>query len=104
MVEMSGAQALVEALKRQDVNVIFGIIGGAVLPVYDALGESGIRHVHVRHELADVREVGDALRGEPVALESAHRDWHFIDTLFTFGRGYGDLFEAIIVLGHRHLW
>lgn len=47
MVKMTGAQALVEALKRQNVEVIFGIIGGAILPVHDTLRDSGIRHVLV---------------------------------------------------------
>ena len=50
MTEMTGAEALVEALKREGVKVIFGIIGGAIMPVYDALKDSGIRHVLVRHE------------------------------------------------------
>jgi len=50
MVEMSGAEALVETLKREGVRVVFGIIGGAIMPVYDVLRDSGIRHVLVRHE------------------------------------------------------
>ncbi|MFB0501299.1 MAG: biosynthetic-type acetolactate synthase large subunit [Candidatus Bathyarchaeia archaeon] len=48
---MSGAQAVVEALKRQKVEAIFGIIGGALLPVYDVLYETPeIRHILARHE------------------------------------------------------
>ena len=47
---MSGADALVESLKREKVNVIFGMPGGANLPMYDALNDSGIRHILVRHE------------------------------------------------------
>ncbi|MEM3665498.1 MAG: biosynthetic-type acetolactate synthase large subunit [Candidatus Bathyarchaeia archaeon] len=47
---MSGAKALIEALERQNVKVIFGIIGGAILPVYDALHDSKIRHILSRHE------------------------------------------------------
>jgi len=50
MVKMSGAQALVEALKRQNVDVIFGIVGGALLPIHDVLYDSRIRHILVRHE------------------------------------------------------
>jgi acetolactate synthase-1/2/3 large subunit len=50
MVVMTGAEALVEALKKQKVDVIFGIIGGATLPIYDVLLDSGIRHILVRHE------------------------------------------------------
>ncbi len=50
MVRMSGAEALVEALRKQNVDVIFGIPGGAMLPVYDVLYDSDIRHILVRHE------------------------------------------------------
>lgn len=48
---MTGAQALVEALKREGVEVIFGLPGGANLPLYDALYHTPeIRHILVRHE------------------------------------------------------
>jgi len=50
MVKMSGAQAFVEALKRQNVEVIFGIIGGAILPIHDVLYDAEIRHILTRHE------------------------------------------------------
>lgn len=50
MVELSGAQALVESLKREKVKEIFGIPGGSVLPLYDVLYNSGIRHVLAHHE------------------------------------------------------
>ncbi|MBE3116549.1 biosynthetic-type acetolactate synthase large subunit [Candidatus Bathyarchaeota archaeon] len=51
MTKMSGAQALLESLERQNVDVIFGILGGAILPVYDALcGNQKIRHILARHE------------------------------------------------------
>ncbi|MFQ6080659.1 MAG: biosynthetic-type acetolactate synthase large subunit [Candidatus Bathyarchaeia archaeon] len=47
---MSGAKALVKALERQNVKEIFGICGGALLPVYDVLLDSEIRHILMRHE------------------------------------------------------
>jgi acetolactate synthase-1/2/3 large subunit len=50
MVEMSGAQAVVEALRRERVKYVFGMPGGANLPIYDALLDSGIRHILARHE------------------------------------------------------
>ncbi|MEM1550859.1 MAG: thiamine pyrophosphate-binding protein, partial [Candidatus Bathyarchaeia archaeon] len=51
MVLMSGAKALLETLKREKVKVIFGIPGGAILPVYDELYvESEINHILMRHE------------------------------------------------------
>jgi len=49
-VRMTGAQALVECLKAEGVEYIFGIPGGAVLPLYDALYDSGLRTVLCRHE------------------------------------------------------
>ncbi|MCW3983384.1 MAG: biosynthetic-type acetolactate synthase large subunit [Candidatus Bathyarchaeota archaeon] len=51
MTQMSGAQALLESLEREKCNVIFGILGGAILPVYDALcTNKKIRHILSRHE------------------------------------------------------
>ncbi|MDH5816261.1 MAG: biosynthetic-type acetolactate synthase large subunit [Candidatus Nezhaarchaeota archaeon] len=47
---ISGAEAIVRSLKREGVKVIFGIPGGAVLPLYDALYDSDIRHILGRHE------------------------------------------------------
>ena len=47
---LTGAQALVESLERVGVEVIFGIPGGAILPAYDPLYDSKIRHILVRHE------------------------------------------------------
>src|SRR3954452_20100974 len=49
---MRGADALVRALARAGVDTVFGIPGGACLPVYDALYDSSIRHVLMRHEAA----------------------------------------------------
>ena len=50
MTKMSGSKALIESLERQNVEVIFGILGGAILPVYDTLYHSKIRHILSRHE------------------------------------------------------
>ena len=50
MTKMSGAKALIESLERQKVEVIFGILGGAVLPIYDHFCKSKIRHILCRHE------------------------------------------------------
>ncbi|OBA82382.1 acetolactate synthase large subunit [Mycobacterium sp. 1164966.3] len=49
--QLTGAQAVIRSLEELDVDVIFGIPGGAVLPVYDPLFDSRkLRHVLVRHE------------------------------------------------------
>jgi acetolactate synthase I/II/III large subunit len=47
---ITGAQALIKALEQQGTEVIFGYPGGAILPVYDPIIDSSIRHVLVRHE------------------------------------------------------
>ncbi|HET7246118.1 MAG TPA: acetolactate synthase large subunit [Streptosporangiaceae bacterium] len=50
-VTMTGAQALVAALEKLGVDVVFGIPGGAILPAYDPLFDSrSVRHILVRHE------------------------------------------------------
>lgn len=58
LIKMSGAQAVVEALRREGVEVVFGYPGGANMPIYDALydfqntplNEKCLRHVLARHE------------------------------------------------------
>ena len=48
--QMDGGQALIRALEEEGVEVMFGLPGGAILPVYDPIIDSSIRHVLVRHE------------------------------------------------------
>ncbi len=47
---LTGAEALIRALEHEGVDVIFGMPGGAILPAYDPLFDSPIRHILVRHE------------------------------------------------------
>jgi acetolactate synthase-1/2/3 large subunit len=49
-VQLTGAQALVRSLEQQGVDVVFGLPGGAILPAYDPIRSSSLRHVLVRHE------------------------------------------------------
>jgi len=48
----TGSEILLESLRRQKVDVVFGLPGGAVLPLYDALYSAGIHHLLMRHEQA----------------------------------------------------
>ncbi|MGO9875892.1 MAG: acetolactate synthase large subunit [Acidimicrobiia bacterium] len=48
--KLTGAQALIKSLETEGVEVMFGLPGGAILPVYDPLIDSSIRHILVRHE------------------------------------------------------
>jgi thiamine pyrophosphate-dependent acetolactate synthase large subunit-like protein len=49
---VNGAAAVLKALERQGVTTVFGHPGGAIMPIYDALYDSPIQHVLVRHEQA----------------------------------------------------
>src|SRR2546430_5189232 len=48
--QLTGAQALIKSLEMEHTEVMFGLPGGAILPVYDPLIDSSIRHILVRHE------------------------------------------------------
>ncbi len=50
MTKMTGAAALIKSLEHEGVEVAFGVPGGAILPAYDPLLDSPIRHVLARHE------------------------------------------------------
>jgi acetolactate synthase-1/2/3 large subunit len=48
--KLTGAQALIKSLEMEGVEVMFGLPGGCILPAYDPLLDSPIRHILVRHE------------------------------------------------------
>jgi acetolactate synthase I/II/III large subunit len=50
MGKITGAQMLIKCLKEEGVEVIFGFPGGVVIPIYDAIFDSDLRHILVRHE------------------------------------------------------
>ena len=49
---MKGAEVVLKALERHGVEIVFGHPGGAIMPIYDALYDSSLKHVLVRHEQA----------------------------------------------------
>ncbi len=61
--QVTGAQSLIKSLESAGVENIFGIPGGAILPAYDPLYDSSIRHILVRHE----QGAGHAAQGYAVA-------------------------------------
>src|SRR3569832_594598 len=48
--KLNGGQALIKSLEMEGVDTIFGLPGGCILPVYDPIIDSPIRHILVRHE------------------------------------------------------
>ena len=74
--QMTGAKMVVQALKDQGVDTVFGYPGGAVLPIYDEVFlQNDIRHILVRHEQGAVHAAeGYAVPRESRALYSLRRD------------------------------
>jgi acetolactate synthase-1/2/3 large subunit len=64
MSQMNGASSLVASLEAAGVDVMFGIPGGAILPAYDPIFSSSIRHILVRHE----QGAGHAATGYALSL------------------------------------
>jgi acetolactate synthase-1/2/3 large subunit len=61
--KLTGAQIVVECLKKEDVKVIFGIPGGAIMPLYDVLySENSIKHILTRHEQGAAHAAGGYAR------------------------------------------
>src|SRR4051812_49343116 len=65
--QITGAQSLIRSLEAAGAKDIFGIPGGAILPAYDPLMDSSIRHILVRHE----QGAGHAAQGYAAATGRA---------------------------------
>jgi len=63
----TGAESVIAALEAADVETAFGVQGGAIMPVYDALYDSSIRHVTMAHEqgAAHAADAYGVVAGEP---------------------------------------
>jgi len=68
---MRAVDALMECLKAEGVDVVFGLPGGANLPTYDAFYDAGIRHILVRHEAGG----GHAAEGYAKATGKSGSRW-----------------------------
>src|ERR1700690_2839193 len=49
-----GAQIVLQCLRAEGIDLVFGYPGGAIMPLYDALDGSGVRHILTRHEQGEV--------------------------------------------------
>ena len=71
----TGADLVIRSLIDQDVDVVFGYPGGAVLPIYDSLfKQNRLRHILVRHEQAAVHAADGYARATGEASRSSRRD------------------------------
>ena len=72
--KLTGAQILMEVLKEEKVDTIFGYPGGAVIDIYDALAKTDIRHVLVRHEQGAVHVSHSFLCHDGAGVEAVAHD------------------------------
>ncbi len=75
--QMTGAQMVIQALKDQGVDTVFGYPGGAVLPIYDELfQQADIHHILVRHEQAATHAAeGNLVKRSTEAFIVHHADF-----------------------------
>lgn len=72
--KLSGAQIIVKLLEQEGIKTVAGIPGGSILPLYDELAKSSIRHVLVRQEQAAgflLRELQEQAEKPPCAWQPA---------------------------------
>ncbi|PZX20293.1 acetolactate synthase large subunit [Breznakibacter xylanolyticus] len=97
---ITGAQLLMELLKQQGIDTIFGIPGGSILPIYDAMHTSGIRHVLARHEQgAGFMAQGMARSTGKPAVCMATSGPGAVNLLTAISDAYSDSVPLIVITG-----
>ncbi len=97
---MRGADAIVKALEDEGVKNIFGIPGGAIIEVYDALYDSGINHILTRHEQAAVHAAdGYARASGKVGVAFATSGPGATNTVTGIATAYMDSSPIIVMTG-----
>ncbi|MBR4555180.1 MAG: biosynthetic-type acetolactate synthase large subunit [Ruminococcus sp.] len=98
--KMKACQAMVECLKAENVKVVYGYPGAAICPFYDALMDSGIRHVLVRHEANAGHEASGYARisGKP-AVCIATSGPGAVNLITAIATAYADSIPIICITG-----
>ena len=97
---MTGAQILMEVLKEEGVDTIFGFPGGAVIDIYDELAKTDIRHVLVRHEQGAVHAAdGYARAGNRVGVCLVTSGPGATNTVTGIASAYMDSIPVVILTG-----
>jgi acetolactate synthase-1/2/3 large subunit len=98
--KLTGAQILIECLKKEGVDLIFGFPGGAVIDIYDELMKSSIRHVLVRHEQAAVHAAdGYARVTGKVGVVLVTSGPGATNTVTGIASAYGDSIPVVVMTG-----
>jgi acetolactate synthase I/II/III large subunit len=98
--ERTGAQILMDILKEEGVDTIFGFPGGAVIDLYDALMNSGLRHILVRHEQGAVHAAdGYARASGKVGVCLVTSGPGATNTVTGIATAYADSIPLVVVTG-----
>lgn len=98
--KLTGAQILIESLRKEGVDLIFGFPGGAVIDIYDELMKSPIRHVLVRHEQAAVHAAdGYARVAGKVGVVLVTSGPGATNTVTGIASAYGDSIPVVVMTG-----
>ena len=97
---LTGAQVLMEVLKDEGVDTIFGFPGGAVIDIYDELAQTDIRHVLVRHEQGAVHAAdGYARAGGKVGVCLVTSGPGATNTVTGIASAYMDSIPMVVLTG-----
>ncbi|MGD9179625.1 MAG: thiamine pyrophosphate-binding protein, partial [Desulfobacterales bacterium] len=98
--KLTGAQVLMEVLKEEKVDTIFGFPGGAVIDIYDELDKTDIRHILVRHEQGAVHAAdGYARAGNKVGVCLVTSGPGATNTVTGIASAYMDSIPMVILTG-----
>jgi acetolactate synthase-1/2/3 large subunit len=97
---LTGAQILMEVLKEEGVDTIFGFPGGAVIDIYDELAKTDIRHILVRHEQGAVHAAdGYARAGSKVGVCLVTSGPGATNTVTGIASAYMDSIPVVVLTG-----
>lgn len=97
---MKASQAIIKCLEAENVETIFGYPGGAVLPIFEALRQSSIKHVLVRHEQGAIHAAsGYALSGQQIGLCIATSGPGATNLITGIANAYMDSIPVVIITG-----
>jgi acetolactate synthase-1/2/3 large subunit len=98
--EITGAEILMQILKEEGVDTLFGFPGGAVIDIYDKLEASGIRHILVRHEQGAVHAAdGYARASGKVGVCLVTSGPGATNTVTGIASAYADSIPLVIITG-----
>jgi acetolactate synthase-1/2/3 large subunit len=98
--KLTGAQILIECLKKEGVDLIFGFPGGVVIDIFDELVKSPIRHVLVRHEQGAVHAAdGYARVTGKVGVVLVTSGPGATNTVTGIASAYGDSIPVVVITG-----